>query len=278
MSRNFELLQRMEEERQKSPWLLVRDSAALDDLNTEDLNIEDLNAEDLDAEDLRAHDRNTQEPKAEDQKAAGTQVKSPTGSLPSVTRNQLESMLRKISSTPLRVLTFCGVDTDSDASLITACEAELLSKTNTGSVCVFDASSVGDGVSDLFGPEKPVENVGRALLYTRIDENLWVASRDTAPRSASSSLGMTDLIAELRDNFNRVLVHADPAALSTETEAIGQLSDGLILVIEAEFTARDLTQQVKAEFESANIKVLGAVLNNCHSRIPPRLNDWLRSL
>lgn len=274
MSKNFELLQRMEEERHKSPLLLVRDSAALEDLNIEDLNIEDLNAEDL-----RADDLNTQNPEAEDQEAVGTQVKSPTESLPSVTRNQLESMMRKISSTPaLRVLTFCGVDTDSDACLITACEAELLSRTNAGSVCVFDASSVGDGFADLFEPEKPVENPDRALLYTRIDENLWMASRDTAPHSASSSLGLADLIAELRNNFNRVLVHADPAALSTETEAIGQLSDGLIMVIEAELTARDLTQQVKAEFESANIKVFGAVLNNCHSRIPPRLNDWLRSL
>lgn len=252
MSRDFELLRRVEEERQKSPSASTSeeilpdcDSATLEAINT-----------------------------------LITPVKSPADSLSEFTRRQLESMLRKTFSTQSpRVLVFCGVDADNDTCLITACAAELLSRTADGSVCVFDVSREGDCVSDLFEVQRQAGGESQALLYSRIDENLWVATRANGAFSAHSDLtaNLEDCMADLRNNFNYVLVHADPVALSPETGAIGRLSDGLVLVIEAESTNRELTKQVKAELESANVQVLGAVLNRCRYPVPHRINDWLKS-
>ena len=252
MSKDFELLRRVEEERQQSPSpstseepLPDCDPATLEALNT-----------------------------------FITPVKSCAGLLSAVTRKQLECMLRKTFPTASpRVLVFCGVDVDSDTGLITACAAELLSKTAHGPVCVFDVSREGDCVSDLFELQRPANDSGEALLYSRIEENLWIATQANAGLSASPdpAANLEDWITDLRNNFTYVLVHADPVALSSETGVVGRLSDGLVLVIEAESTDRELTKQVKTELENTNVQILGAVLNRIRNPIPRRINDWLKA-
>jgi hypothetical protein len=252
MSKDYELLRRVEEEQQKSPPPYPSEEISSD---CDTVTVEVLNT-------------------------LITRVKSPTESLPAFTRKQLESMLRKTFSTPSSsVLVFCGVDADNDTCLITACAAELLSKITEGSVCVFDVSREGNCVSDLFELQRQADGGSQSLLYARIDENLWVATQASAalPGSSGLSANLQDWMIDLRNNFDYVLVHADPVAQSAETEAVGRLSDGLVLVIEAETTNRELTKQVKAELESANVQVLGAILNKCHYPIPHRVNDWLRA-
>jgi hypothetical protein len=208
-----------------------------------------------------------------------TPFKSCAGLLPTFTRRQLESMLRTACSTSApRVLVFCGVDADSDAGFITACASELLSKTANGPVCVFDVSSAGDCVSDLFGLQKPAGSRGEAPLYSRIDENLWVVALPNADLSAFSLADdLENWMTDLRNNFSHVLVHGDPVALSPVTGVVGRLSDGIVLVIEAESTDRELTKQVKTELESANVQILGAILNKFRNPIPRRINDWLKA-
>ena len=252
MSKDFELLRRLEEERRKPPSSSTSEEPPPD---CDPATLEALNS-------------------------LITPVRSRAELLPAFTRKQLESMLRKTFPTASpRVLVFCGVDSDSDTGLITACAAELLSKTATGPVCVFDVSREGDCVSDLFELQKPANVSGEALLYSRIDENLWIARQ--ANSGLSASLGppanLEDWITDLRNNFSYVLVHADPVALSPETGVVGRLSDGLVLVIEAESTDRELTKQVKTELENTNVQILGAVLNKIRDQIPRRINDWLKA-
>jgi len=43
---------------------------------------------------------------------------------------------------------------------------------------------------------------------------------------------------------------------------LGQLADGMILVLEAQTTRRDTARKVKESLDRARVRVLGTVLNN----------------
>ena len=49
------------------------------------------------------------------------------------------------------------------------------------------------------------------------------------------------------------------------------MADGVVLVIEANSTRREAARMAKETFESANVKLLGAILNNRTFPIPESL-------
>ena len=79
--------------------------------------------------------------------------------------------------------------------------------------------------------------------------------------------------AELRDEFDFLIVNAPSLVHYADATAIGRLTDGLILVLEADSTRKKDALKVMAKVRVAQIKVLGAVLNDRTFPIP----EWLYS-
>jgi len=77
--------------------------------------------------------------------------------------------------------------------------------------------------------------------------------------------------AELRKEFDFVLIDAPPLTPYSDALAFGQLTDGFILVVEANATRREAALQVAENLRAANIRILGAVLNQRTFPIPESL-------
>jgi Mrp family chromosome partitioning ATPase len=76
---------------------------------------------------------------------------------------------------------------------------------------------------------------------------------------------------ELRTEFDFVLISSPPISEVPSVASLGQRADGAVLVVEAHNTKRDVVLRAKQEWERANTKLLGAVLNNRTFPIPPSL-------
>jgi Mrp family chromosome partitioning ATPase len=81
--------------------------------------------------------------------------------------------------------------------------------------------------------------------------------------------------AELREAFDYILISAP--ALSNESQAtfLAQLADGVVLVVEANHSRRATVRRAKEQLESAQVRLLGAVLDQRTFPIPEKLYQRL---
>ena len=77
--------------------------------------------------------------------------------------------------------------------------------------------------------------------------------------------------AELRKEFDYVLVDAPPLSRYADAITLGQVTDGFVLVVEANATRRAVALLAAASLRAAHIRILGAVLNKRTFPIPSLL-------
>lgn len=73
---------------------------------------------------------------------------------------------------------------------------------------------------------------------------------------------VSDAMSSLFSRFDRVVVVLPPLLAASEALVCAGWTDGILLVLEAFETRRDLARQAKALLDIANLRVLGAVLAN----------------
>lgn len=184
--------------------------------------------------------------------------------------------LEQTEKTP-RVVIFAGIDDGSGSSRMCAAVADVLAAEVRQSVCVVDANPQSTFWSQLAGggnhravtadllQEGPV----RDLVQQLQPEKLWFLACRTL---AADGLLRSDLLRarflELRKEFEYVLVDVPPVALDSTSALLAPLTDGLVLVVEANSTRREVARRVKEALESAHVQLLGAVLNNRTFPIP----------
>ena len=78
--------------------------------------------------------------------------------------------------------------------------------------------------------------------------------------------------AELRAEFNYVLVSAPPLTCETEATLLGRAVDGMVLIVEANKSKRDSVRRAKEHLEKAQVRVLGVVLDQHTFPIPKFLD------
>jgi hypothetical protein len=76
---------------------------------------------------------------------------------------------------------------------------------------------------------------------------------------------------ELRAEFSYVLVDGPEVGQHLDAMLLGQIADGVILILESNLTRRETARVVKENLAAANVKILGAVLNNHTFSIPETL-------
>jgi Mrp family chromosome partitioning ATPase len=97
--------------------------------------------------------------------------------------------------------------------------------------------------------------------------------------SADAESPERDLIATIKEkligNFDFVLIDAPSIASVSWSPYIARMTDGVIIIIEAENTRWPVVMNAKIEFENSGAKVLGAFLNKRRFYIPPRIYPHL---
>ncbi len=176
-----------------------------------------------------------------------------------------------------RVVSFSGIARDDRSSWICARAGESLASQADNSVCVVDANSWSPQLNTHFvagnrtGLEAALTTEGsiRSFATPLSSGNLWLMPSGSAKGGLYTHLERCRArFAELREEFNYILISAP--ALTHETEAIlmGQLADGIVLIVEANQTRREYVRQAKERLETAQVPLLGAVLDQRTFPIP----------
>jgi Mrp family chromosome partitioning ATPase len=82
-------------------------------------------------------------------------------------------------------------------------------------------------------------------------------------------------LAQIREQFDLVVIDAPPMVHGILGSALSRLADGVILVVEAERTRTPVVGELQRVIEANGGKILGVVLNKRRFRIPRFLYRWL---
>jgi hypothetical protein len=78
-------------------------------------------------------------------------------------------------------------------------------------------------------------------------------------------------LAELRNEFEYAVIHGPVAGISSEAALLGQLTDGIILVLGAQSTRKATARKIKETLEAAQSRILGTVLSERRFPVPERI-------
>lgn len=206
-------------------------------------------------------------------------------------RTEIEKIVNRLSrassQTGAKTVVFTGIQAGSGCSLICANSGDLLAASADGSVCLVDGNLRSPKLHDLLGasnrlgltdlvtdPKLEIRKVASKLA----GRDLWLLSCGSAVEDSewvAHSDRMRERIAELRSSFDYVLIDAPPIGVCNDALALGQLADGVLLVVQAGYTRRDSARRLTAELAAAGVKLMGAILNDYASPIPTALEKWL---
>jgi len=124
----------------------------------------------------------------------------------------------------------------------------------------------------VFPPSNPVERSGP--VARQIDGNLWFVSAGDLRSAGDSNSGAEQMCSNLLDlqkEFGYLLVDAPPLGADIIASVLGQVMDGVVLILEANATRRVKARSVIQILDAANVRLLGTVLNNRTFPIPEKL-------
>ena len=170
----------------------------------------------------------------------------------------------------------CGVDRDSGSSAICINLGRALAACSARPVCLIDANPRSARLKGLLNAGKlmPLSDLDEHLCRS-VEPSLWLAELNAPASQNGTGLPPAQQVktrlATLRTRFDFILMDAPGANGRGDASVLGQLSDGAILIIEANSTRRAAALKAKQSLEGANVKILGSVLNNRTFPIPERL-------
>jgi Mrp family chromosome partitioning ATPase len=178
-----------------------------------------------------------------------------------------------------KTVVFCGIDSGVGCSWVCSRTAELLASQTTGRVCLVDANlrspslhehfreEVSPGFADAMREAGPIDKYVRSTSTNHLGL-MTAGTVGAGTNGALHPLRLKERFCELRKEFDFLLV--DVAAIGVYSDALplGQLSDGIVLVIGSNTTRRESARMAKLNFEDAKVPVLGAVLNKRTYPIP----------
>ncbi|HZG86160.1 CpsD/CapB family tyrosine-protein kinase [Paenibacillus sp.] len=107
-------------------------------------------------------------------------------------------------------------------------------------------------------------SIGGAIRETSVPNLRALTSGPIPPNPSEllSSKRMESLIAELRSEFDIIIIDTPPTLAVADAQIISTRSDGAILVLNSGNVKRELALKAKQSLEHAKARILGVVLNN----------------
>jgi polysaccharide biosynthesis transport protein len=178
-----------------------------------------------------------------------------------------------------RLVVFYRVGHTGGGSGICARAGQILANQTGSSVCVVEGDLHSPSLHEYFGVDNlrgltdavlepaPV----RDFVHSISGSNLSVltgGSRCGDAEALWKSERIRSRMAELRKEYFYVLVDGPQVNQHVDAMLLGQIADGAILILESMVTRRETARAVKENLAAANVKILGAVLNNHSFSIP----------
>ena len=214
-----------------------------------------------------------------------TEYSLPVGNYLSASR-QMQTLFRSVEPLVSAVqggamIMFSSAHAGEGKTTVCASYAATLALHLGKSVLILDADH-GHALTRKWGSPKDA-NVS-ALDRSSEPNAVLQAGRRMGPRGSisvvpvgSASADSPELVlianikAKLAKTFDYILIDAPAVADVSWSPSIGAMTDGVILVVEAERTRWPVALHAKQEFESSGARVIGVFLNKRRFYVPPRI-------
>jgi Mrp family chromosome partitioning ATPase len=208
------------------------------------------------------------------------------GDLHGRSHEQLTPLVQRLFQTgagegQTRSVLFSAVGSRGGSAELCAAAADVLASQTTGSVCVVDGNLRSPSVQALFGVTSAPglsdvlldAGVLRACL-TRLRPNLWLLPAGSRCADALPILvaeQIRPVLVDLLATFDYVVLDTCAADAYSDATVLGPMVDGVVLVLEANATRREVARRTTEHLQATNVRVLGAVLTNRVFPIPERI-------
>jgi len=130
------------------------------------------------------------------------------------------------------------------------------------------------GLSDILEGKLEAEF---ALVAPNIN-NLTVLPAGKHPKNPSELLGskkMVNTIAELKKKYDYIFIDSPPVLPLTDPCVLGSIVDGVIMVIQAGRTQREIVKHAEQRLTQAHSKLMGYVITNVEYHLPHYLYRYV---
>lgn len=182
----------------------------------------------------------------------------------------VQRVFLSVNGSAHRQVVFCGVEAANPSSSVCARAARSLATRTHERVCLVSAKGSGAGAMRQYGIPAELDGNGSTTeQYLPIAGNLWITQCKGINGGGEQALAeLRARFTELQREFGYILIDAPGCIVSDEATVLGQASDAVILVIEAQSTQRHAAIAAKRKLEAAGIRLAGTVLNNRPLPIP----------
>ncbi|MFC1808112.1 CpsD/CapB family tyrosine-protein kinase [Candidatus Omnitrophota bacterium] len=143
-----------------------------------------------------------------------------------------------------------------------------------GTVGKYLGIDISPGLSEILSKKAELQN---CLVNPGID-NFSVLPAGKAPHNPSELLNskrMEQLIADLKKRFDYIFIDSPPIMPITDACIIGSMVDGVIVVIQAGRTQRDMIKHVQHRLFQAHANTLGFIVTNVEYHVPRSLYRYV---
>ncbi len=132
---------------------------------------------------------------------------------------------------------------------------------------VFNISNA-EGLSTLLSAELSEKEIFETIQYDEASKLNLLPSGPVPPNPAEliGSEQMSNLLKSLQNKFTHVVVDSPPIASFTDGVLIASMVDGVILVVHAGKSSRQVVKRSKQLLNDVGAKIFGVVLNNANLR------------
>lgn len=123
------------------------------------------------------------------------------------------------------------------------------------------------GLSDIYLKKASLESCVQSTRFAGLD--LLTAGPDASDcyRFVGSEAAR-DLIEDSKQKYEFVLIDAPPVRNSPDTVTLGSHSDGVVLIVRARKTKKQIIQYVQSQFANSGANEIGVVLNRMKYWVP----------
>lgn len=124
----------------------------------------------------------------------------------------------------------------------------------------YKVGEVECGLTHFLSGQKEMDEV---LCHTDIDnmDIIFSGTYSPNPTELLNNNRFLNMISKFRSEYDYVIIDTPPLGSVIDSAIISKISDGAILVIEANAISYRFAQDVKVQLDKTNCKILGAVLN-----------------
>jgi hypothetical protein len=191
-------------------------------------------------------------------------------------REQIRGLVRRVFlgnvGGPVRQVVFSSAEPHLDIASICDRVAMALAQETRAHVALVDTGQeIAEDVSTRLASR------GTALIKyasAQIAVNLWRVPKSAlegCSEEAGTGLPWPPCLEELRKEFEYVVIQGPAAGMSGEAALLGQLTDGIILVLGAGGTRRATARKIKETLAAAQCRILGTVLTERTFPMPERI-------